>query len=123
MSENRVWKPTRPRFIVVDDDNGVVSSDRVFQNNKCVHNQNLGFSYSVDELVEVLNNNGEFQDYFNDLIQFKIWYCQAKFHDTGDEVYKIEEESLKRLRDEVYNSSSIFKYTDFLKQYHEEHYP
>lgn len=48
------WNPNEPRF-VVKDCHPQVSDDRQFKNGKCVFNQRLGFAYSVDEIVEVLN--------------------------------------------------------------------
>ena len=51
------WDPDEPRFIVKECPQ--CSDDRVFKNNKCVYNQRLGFAYSVDEIVEVLNNEND----------------------------------------------------------------
>lgn len=116
--ESKTWKPKRPRFIV--DECKQCSNDRKFQNGKCVYNQNLGMAYSVDEIVEVFNLSGESDDYLFELMQEKIWYCQAMYHKTSDKRYKIEEECLKTLRDERHNRNSIFKYTDFLKEYIKE---
>lgn len=48
------WDPDEPRFVVEECEK--CSDDRAFKNNKCVYNQRLGFAYSVDEIVEVLNN-------------------------------------------------------------------
>lgn len=48
------WDPDEPRFIVTECP--LCGEDRAFKNNKCVYNQRLGFCYSVDEIVEVLNN-------------------------------------------------------------------
>ena len=52
------WDPDEPRFIV--EECPQCSDDRAFKNNKCVYNQRLGFAYSVDEIVEVLNNEDDF---------------------------------------------------------------
>ena len=52
------WNPDEPRFIVKECEE--CSDDRAFKNNKCVYNQRLGFAYSVDEIVEVLNNEDDF---------------------------------------------------------------
>ena len=52
------WDPDEPRFIVKECEK--CSDDRAFKNNKCVYNQRLGFAYSVDEIVEVLNNEDDF---------------------------------------------------------------
>lgn len=131
--ENRVWKPRRPRFIV--DECSQCSNDRQFKNGKVVYNQNLGMAYSVDEIVEVLNSD-YFSDYLFELLQQKIWYCQAKkkeLHDKKvanwerddetvfacvhwEEKYTFLEKELKKLRDECYNYNSIFKYSDFLEE-------
>ena len=48
------WNPDEPRFIIKECPR--CGDDRKFINGKCVYNQRLGFCYSVDELVEVLNN-------------------------------------------------------------------
>ena len=52
------WDPDEPRFVVKECPR--CSDDRAFKNNKCVFNQRLGFAYSVDEIVEVLNNEDDF---------------------------------------------------------------
>ena len=51
------WDPDEPRFIV--EDCPMCGDDRQFKNGKCVFNQRLGFAYSVEEIVEVLNNEKE----------------------------------------------------------------
>ena len=112
---DEVWCPKKPRFIV--DTCEKCSDDRQFKNGEIVFNQRLGLAYSVEEIVEVLNQQGLFSDYFYELIQEKIWYCQAKYHKTDDEKYKIEEECLKKLREDTYSNSSIFKYSNYLKEY------
>ena len=48
------WNPNEPRFIVTECEE--CSDDKVFQNNKCVFNQRLGLAYSIDDIVEILNN-------------------------------------------------------------------
>lgn len=48
------WDPNEPRFVV--EECLKCSDDRQFKNGRCVYNQRLGFCYSVDEIVEVLNN-------------------------------------------------------------------
>ena len=53
------WDPNEPRFIVTECP--MCSDERSFKNNKCVFNQRLGFAYSVDEIVEVLNDNGDYE--------------------------------------------------------------
>lgn len=122
--ERKGWKPRRPRFIVEECDK--CSNDIVFKNGKVVYNQNLGMAYSVDEIVEVLNND-YFSDYLFELLQVKIWYCQAKKKEASKnrnaskiDYYHNLEFELKELRDECHNYSSIFKYTDFLKEYIKE---
>lgn len=54
------WSPNEPRFVIMDCEQ--CSDDRVFKNNQCVYNQRLGFAYSVEEIVEVLNNIGKEND-------------------------------------------------------------
>lgn len=54
------WNPDEPRFIVKTCK--YCSDDRQFKNSKCVFNQRLGFAYSVDEIVEVLNTLGDEND-------------------------------------------------------------
>lgn len=49
------WNPNEPRFVVETCDYRI-AEDREFRNNTCVFNQRLGFAYSVEEIVEVLNN-------------------------------------------------------------------
>ena len=117
--EVECWKPEKNRFIV-EKAGEIVSPNRRFANGECVFNQKLGMAYSVDEIVEVLNIDGEFSDYFFELIQEKIWYCQAQFHETGDEHYLIEEECLRTLRDEIHNRAAIFEYRDFLMERHKQ---
>ena len=70
------WKPRQERFIVTECER--CSSDRQFKDNTVVYNKNLGFAYSCEEIVEVLNNNGYTDDYLTELLQFKIWYCQQQ---------------------------------------------
>ena len=94
------------------------SDNRKFQNGECVYNNRLGFAYSVDEIVEVLNQN-KYQDGVNDLIQNKIWYVQGMYKHTGDEKYKEQEIILKELREELYEpSSNSLKYAKKLKQWY-----
>lgn len=54
------WDPSEPRFITMECKE--CSDDRQFKNGKCVYNQRLGFCYSVDEIVEVLNNEKELNE-------------------------------------------------------------
>ena len=115
----RVWKPRRLRFIVSECPE--CSDDRQFRNGESVYNQNLGMAYSVDEIVEVLNAD-YFSDYVFELLQMKIWYCQAKKKEAGDiknsrgiDYYHNLELELRKLRDEFHNYGSIFKYSDFLE--------
>jgi len=61
------WDPEEPRFIVGDCP--MCGDDRQFKNGKCVFNQRLGLAYSVDEIVEVLNNYGDESDLFKDKIK------------------------------------------------------
>ena len=50
------WNPNEPRF-VIENATEYISDDRTFKNGKCVYNQRLGFAYSIDEIVEALNND------------------------------------------------------------------
>lgn len=71
MSEKRTaiilpsWNPDEPRFIVETCEHRI-AEDREFRNNTCVYNQRLGFAYSVEEIVEVLNNMGDKIDNLKD---------------------------------------------------------
>ena len=59
------WNPNEPRFKV--EECPQCSDDRTFKNNKCVFNQRLGFAYSVEELVALLNGlNNEIDELKND---------------------------------------------------------
>ena len=51
------WNPNEPRFKVMDCPQ--CSDDRQFKDGRCVYNQRLGFAYSINEIVEVLNNLGK----------------------------------------------------------------
>lgn len=104
------------RFIVDDKPGKFIADERVFKNNKCVFNKRLGFAYSVDEIVEVLNELGKSGDFLTDLIQTKIWYCQAKYEETQDSKWLTEEECLRTLRNEYYDKNSIIKYAEYLAQ-------
>lgn len=52
------WNPNEPRFIIENCEDRI-AENREFRNNTCVYNQRLGFAYSVEEIVEVLNNMGD----------------------------------------------------------------
>lgn len=86
---------------IVEDGSEWVSEDRIFRNGKVVHNKVLDMAYSVDEIVEVLNNR-HYQSRVYDLLQNKIWYAQGMYRRTGDDEYKVLEETLKELREELY---------------------
>ena len=106
---------SKERFTVEDCD--TASDDRVFRNGKCVYNNRLGFAYSVDELVEVLNNR-DYQSCVYELMQNKIWYMQGQYNRTGDEEYKKTEAILKELREELYEPrASSGKYAATLKEW------
>ena len=111
---------SKERFIV-DDGTEFVSDDRVFRNGKTVHNTRLDFSYSVDEIVEVLNKQGQYQDGVNEFMQNKIWYAQGMYHRTGDEKYKILEDTLRELREELYEPKhNSLKYGEILNEWYLE---
>lgn len=61
------WNPNEPRFIV--EDCPQCGDDRQFKNGKVVFNQRLKLAYSVDEIVEVLNASGDFNDGARDFIR------------------------------------------------------
>ena len=48
------WDPNEPRFIKKECLQ--CSEDRQFKTGDCVYNQRLGLAYSVDDIVEVLND-------------------------------------------------------------------
>ena len=93
------------------------SSDRAFKDDKCVFNNHLGFAYSNSEIVEVLNNNGVFEDNFNELIELKIYYYSYLYQDTGKEKYRYIAEGLKELSNELYNPKDNIKYyEDYIRE-------
>ena len=108
----------RPRFVTLECEKA--SNDRVFKNNKCVFNTRLGFAYSVDEIVEVLNNRN-YQSNVYELLQNKIWYCQGMYNRTNNDKYKFMEKMLRELREELYEpKNSSMKYGEILKEWSEE---
>ena len=60
------WNPNEPRFIVTEATESL-SDNRKFVNGKCVENQRLKIVYSVEDIVEVLNNYGEFEKEYTEL--------------------------------------------------------
>ena len=64
------WDSNEPRFVVKESNDGI-AEDRGFKNGECVYNQRLGFAYSVDEIVEVLNALGDVEDE-NDELNRKV---------------------------------------------------
>ena len=101
---------------IVDDAQGA-SDDRAFRNGKVVFNKRLGFAYSVDEIVEVLNND-HYYDRVMDLIQNRIWYAQGMYKKTKEDRFKFTELLLKELREELYEPECYSKmYADVLKQW------
>lgn len=108
----------KSRF-VVDEGHDRVAPERIFRNGKVVFNTRLGFAYSVDEIVEVLNQMGKYQDRVYELMQNKIWYCQGMYRKTGDEIYNIEEAILRKLREELYEpKDSSERYEEFLRDWY-----
>lgn len=109
----------KKRF-VVDEAGKFCADERKFCNGKCVYNQILGFAYSVDQIVEVLNND-DYYDRVMDLMQNKIWYMQGMFHRTGLKKYKYMENTLMELRDELYEPGSYGeKYGKVLNKWFKE---
>ena len=90
------WDPDEPRFIVKECEE--CSDDRAFKNNKCVYNQRLGFAYSVDEIVEVLNNEDDFNQ-SNCITVQKSIICDLK--KENDKLKSILEE-MKNRNDEIW---------------------
>lgn len=92
------WNPNEPRFIIKKCPQ--CGSDRKFHDDdKCVYNQRLGFAYSVDEIVDVLNINGESWDKLYDFIRNNY----LKFLHDDNTVYSREMllNSFKQIADEV----------------------
>ena len=52
------WNLNEPRFIVEDAHDGL-ADDRAFKNGKCVYNQRLGIVYTVEYVVDALNELGD----------------------------------------------------------------
>ena len=52
------WNPNEPRFIV-EDAHDELADDRAFRNGKCVYNQRLGVVYTVEYIVDALNELGD----------------------------------------------------------------
>ena len=63
------WDPNEPRFIITECPR--CSEDRTCKNGQCVYNQRLGFCYSVDEIVEVLNASEDEKDKFKQRLNDK----------------------------------------------------
>lgn len=74
------WNPNEPRFIVEDAHDGL-ADDRAFKNGKCVYNQRLGVVYTVEYVVDALN-------------------------ELGDEIDKLKEEN-EQLRQELDNFKPV----------------
>lgn len=80
------WDPDEPRFIVTECEQ--CSDDRKFANGMCVYNQRLGFAYSVDETVEVLNALGSSLE---DKTVIRRLYLDVKNNVDNDEVFRKED--------------------------------
>ena len=93
------WDPDEPRFVVMDCPN--CSDDRQFKNNKCVFNQRLGFAYSVEELVALLNVlNNEIDELKNDnaRLEEQLNYIQDSITEKiKHQKIKISENALKEV--------------------------
>ncbi len=110
----------KPRFIV-DEGHDRVAPERIFRNGKVVFNTRLGFAYSVDEIVEVLNQQGKYQDEVYDFLQNKIWYAQGQYRRTGKEEFKVLEETLRELREELLEPhANGKKYEEILRDWYLE---
>ena len=108
---------SKKKFFVHKVDPDWEQKDRVFKNNKVVFNNDLGHIYSVDEIVEVLNNDSFYSDLFT-FIQFKIWYMESQLFEKGENVIlKAEIQFLRDLREEMIEPvSSAKKYSKLLRE-------
>ena len=108
---------SKKKFFVHKVDPDWEQEDRVFKNNKVVFNNDLGHIYSVDEIVEVLNNDSFYSDLFT-FIQFKIWYMESQLFEKGENVIlKAEIQFLRDLREEMIEPvSSAKKYSKLLRE-------
>lgn len=108
---------SKDKFFVHKVDPDWEQEDRVFKNNKVVFNNDLGHIYSVDEIVEVLNNDSFYSDLFT-FIQFKIWYMESQLFEKGENVIlKAEIQFLRDLREEMIEPvSSAKKYSKLLRE-------
>lgn len=108
---------SKKKFFVHKVDPDWKQKDRVFKNNKVVYNNDLGHIYSVDEIVEVLNNDSFYSDLFT-FIQFKIWYMESQLFEKGENVIlKAEIQFLRDLREEMVEPiSNAKKYSKLLRE-------
>lgn len=108
---------SKKKFFVHEVDPDWEQEDRVFKNNKVVFNNDLGHIYSVDEIVEVLNNDSFYSDLFT-FIQFKIWYMESQLFEKEDnEILKAKIDFLRDLREEMVEPiSNTKKYSKLLRE-------
>lgn len=108
---------SKKKFFIHKVDPDWEQEDRVFKNNKVVFNNDLGHIYSVDEIVEVLNNDSFYSDLFT-FIQFKIWYMESQLFEKEDnEILKAEIDFLRDLREEMVEPiSNTKKYSKLLRE-------
>jgi len=82
------WNSSEPRFIVMECKE--CSDDKAFQNNKCVYNQRLGFAYSIDDIVEILNNTDE--------IVIENFNLEKENKEFKDRVFNIIDKNIDKLQ-------------------------
>lgn len=82
------WNPNEPRFVVADATESL-SDNRKFVNGKCVENQRLKIVYSVEDIVEVLNDYEEFEKEYK-----KLEKENEQLRQTMQKVYKLLEEEV-----------------------------
>lgn len=126
------WDPNEPRFITMECKE--CSDDRQFKNGKCVYNQRLGFCYSVNEIVEVLNNEKELNELrtennkllaYNSACEDTLLNVDVTLHQMIDNAtYEVEKRNMEAkiknsspdLRDQVsYILDSVMYWQGYLK--------
>ena len=89
------WSPNEPRFIVEDAHDGL-ADDRAFKNGKCVYNQRLGIVYTVEYIVDALNELGNEIDKLkeeNEQLKSRI----AIFEEQEDEFEKYTAQTIQNM--------------------------
>lgn len=108
------WDSNEPRFITMECKE--CSDDRQFKNGKCVYNQRLGFCYSVNEIVEVLNNEKELNELrtennrllaYNSACEDTLLNVDVTLHQMITKAGNERDKKFKAAK--IYNSSSDIK--------------